>query len=123
MPGKSYKNSSLKGELFASLAVIFGITYVIPVAIFLINKNKFVRFYCLQSLVFFTVFVIIQWLSQFSTKLIFDVFSISLPIVPLVTVTAFIVWLLMVYKAWMGDTWKVPFIGVLTDKIIKSIKK
>jgi uncharacterized membrane protein len=39
---------------------------------------------------------------------------------PLVFILGLILWILMTYKAWQGDEWKVPFIGDLAVKLMKK---
>ncbi len=71
------------------------------------KKNRFVRFHAMQSTMFFAIAVGVQILLRivsiepFSFLLfLFVVFPISV-----------VVWLLMMYKAYQGEEYKLPLVG------------
>jgi len=41
-------------------------------------------------------------------------------LVPLVGIITFILWLLLIYKAWMGENWEVPVLGKITKNLLKK---
>ena len=41
----------------------------------------------------------------------------------LLTILGFVLWLTMVYKAWLGDEWEVPVLGALSKKVLKRFSK
>ncbi len=104
--------TGLKKETSAALATLLGPTLVVPVLFILLEKDEFVRFWAFQSIVVYLALFILNWV------LVFTVFLIVLT--PLVFVLGLVLWLLMTYKAWQGDSWKVPFIGDLAVKLMKK---
>jgi len=38
----------------------------------------------------------------------------------LVGILMFVLWLLLIYKAWMGESWEVPVFGKLAKKLLKK---
>jgi len=75
------------------------------------KKNRFVRFHALQSIV---VFITLAIASAFLTWLPFigDFFG------AVIGILAFILWVVLMYKAYQGELYKVPIAGELTEKIL-----
>jgi uncharacterized membrane protein len=76
-------------------------------AIFLVveKRNRFVRFHAMQSTIFFAIAVLAQILLRVIPVI---GFLLSLFVVFPVSV---IVWLLMMYKAYHGEEYKLPIVG------------
>jgi uncharacterized membrane protein len=76
-------------------------------AIFLVveKKNRFVRFHAMQSTIFFALAVALQILLRVIPVIGFLLFLF------LVLPVSAIVWLLMMYKAYQGEEYKLPLIG------------
>lgn len=105
--------TGLKKETSAALAVLFAPTIVVPVVLLLIEKDEFVRFHAAQILVVGLSLFVLQWAMAITI--------ILLPLVPILTIIGFVVWLILVYKAWMGEKWQVPFFGKLTKQLINKL--
>jgi len=98
-----------------------GLAYVtiIPAIIFLVlepyNKNRFVRFHSFQS-IFFHVAWVILWVALGIFGHIPLLGWASLLLWPLVGLAGFVLWLVMVFKAYQGQWFKLPVIGNLAEQ-------
>lgn len=102
--------TGLKRETAGALAYVLGpITGVI---FFIIEKDPFVRFHAMQSIVVFVGLFVLQW--------VLGLTLILLPLVPIVGILSFILWLILIYKAWQGQEWEVPIFGKFARKLIKK---
>jgi uncharacterized membrane protein len=102
--------SGIKKETAGALAYVLGpITGVI---FLIIEKDPFVKFHAMQSIVVFVGLFILQWILGFTIVL--------LPLVPLVGIASFVLWLILIYKAWQGDSWEVPFFGKVARNLVKK---
>ena len=94
-------STGLKKNTAAALSYVLG---PITGVIFLImEKDKFVRFHAMQSIVVSVTMFVLQWVLGLTIVL--------LVLVPLVGIVGFILWLVMIYKAWQGEEWEVPVLG------------
>lgn len=97
----------------AALAVVLAPTVVGTLVLLFLEKDPFVRFYAVQVLLTGFVIVVLQW---------FLVFSVILSsLAGLLTILGFVLWLIMVYRAWQGDEWEVPVLGNLTKQLMKRL--
>lgn len=102
--------TGLKKETAGALAYVLGpITGVI---FLIIDKDPFVRFHAMQSIVVFVFFFVLQW--------VLGLTLILLPLVPIVGIITFILWLVLIYKAWQGNEWEVPFLGKFARRLVKK---
>lgn len=100
----------LKKESAATLAVLLGPTIVIPFAIFLLEKDRYVRFYALQSIVVFLGLIIIGQVVSF--------LPFVFPFSGLVWIVGFVVWLVLVYSAWNNREFSLPIVGQITNRFL-----
>ncbi|OGM55901.1 hypothetical protein A3E46_01665 [Candidatus Woesebacteria bacterium RIFCSPHIGHO2_12_FULL_46_16] len=99
--------TGLKKETAGALAYVLGpITGVI---FLVLEKDPFVRFHSMQSIVVFVGLFVLQWILGFTI--------ILLPLVPLVGILSFVLWLILIYKAWQGQEWQVPFFGKIARNL------
>lgn len=102
--------TGLKKETAGALAYVLGpITGVI---FLVIEKDPFVRFHAMQSIVVFVALFVLQWALGLTL--------ILLPLVPIVGIVSFILWLMLIYKAWQGNEWEVPGLGKFARKLVKK---
>ena len=95
----------------AALSYVLGpITGVI---FLVLEKDPFIRFHAMQSVVVFLVLFVLQW--------VLGLTIILLPLVPLISVLAFVLWLLLIYKAWQGEEWEVPVLGKYARNFGKKV--
>lgn len=91
-----------KATGLAVVAYLFGL--VSGIILFLISKDKFVRFHALQSIGFSVVAAIIQYVIG------------AAPVVGgglswLVNLIVFVLWIMLMVKAYQGEEYKLPVIG------------
>ncbi|MBN1168560.1 hypothetical protein JXA63_01580 [Candidatus Woesebacteria bacterium] len=94
------------------------LSYVIPVlsgVVFLIlEKDPFVRFHAMQNIVLFTVLTVLQ--------VLFTATIFLIPLASLIWLLGFVLWLLLIYKAWKGEEWEVPVLGKYARKFVAKLK-
>jgi len=76
----------------------------------LIEKDPFVRFHAMQSIITFGLLTLI-W-----------VFPLFWLLTPLFGLVGFILWLVLIYKAYQGEEFKLPWIGEFAKKQLTRIK-
>ena len=107
----SKSTTGLKKETAGALSYVLG---PITGLIFLIlEKDSFVRFHAMQSIIF-GVFV-------FVINTVLGLTIILAPIVSLLALGEFALWLIMIYKASQGEMWKIPFLGKYVDQFSSKI--
>jgi len=95
------------GALSYVLGPVTGVVFL------LLEKDPFVRFHAMQSVVVFLTLFLLQW--------VFGLTIILLALVPLISILSFVLWLLLIYKAWQGDEWEVPVLGKYARKFVKKV--
>jgi len=115
------KGTGLKKETAAALATLLGPTIVVPILFLLIEKDEFVRFWAMQSVVTSVVLFVIFW--------VIGIFAFTIVLAPLVAfingvlmLLGFLLWLLFVYKAWQGEMWVAPLVGKIAQNLLKKAK-
>ena len=98
-------SSGLDANVAAALSYLVG--FVSGLIFLLVEKdNKFVRFHAMQSTLFFIGIVIIDVLLRVLVPILGALVVIFL-LIPL----SAIVWLVMMYKAYQGEDYKLPLVG------------
>ena len=100
-------NKNVAGALAYVLGPITGVVFLI------LEKDPFVRFHAVQSIVVFLGLFILQAVMGMTIVLI--------ALVPLVGIAGFILWLLLIYKAWQGQEWEVPFLGKIVRQLVAKV--
>lgn len=95
------------GALAYVLGPVTGVVFLV------LEKDAFVRFHAMQSTVLFGVLFLLQW--------VFGLTIILLPLVPLISLFGFVLWLLLIYKAWQGEEWEVPVLGKYVRQLVKKV--
>ena len=83
--------------------------------IFLIleKKNQFVRFHAMQSIVTFGALTIIQ--------IIFSFIPVAGWILNMIIgILMFVLWVVLMYRAYQGQMYKLPLAGNITESLLKS---
>ena len=93
----------------AALAYVLG--WLTGIVFLIIEKDSFVRFHAMQSVVTFGALTILTLL-----PVIGGVLS------PLVIILGFILWLLLIYKAYQGEEFKLPWLGDWAKKLLGKMK-
>lgn len=104
--------TGLSKNTSAALSYVLGpITGVI---FLVLEKDPYVRFHAMQSIVTFVALFALDWALAFTL--------ILAVLIPLVGIVAFILWLLLIYKAWQGDEWEVPLLGKVARQLLNRGK-
>ena len=94
-----------------------GLSYVLGpitgVTFLLLEKNKFVRFHAMQSIVVFGSFFILGWVLAFTV--------ILAPLSGILGILSFVSWLLLIFKAWQGEEFEYPVLGGYARKFVKKV--
>lgn len=111
--------SGLQPNLAAALSYLVG--FITGIIFFLIEKeNKYVRFHAMQSILFGAAWIILV--------IVLQVLSIALAFIPyvgwifslliwvVIGLGGFVLWLLLMYKAYQGEKFKLPVIGDIAEK-------
>ena len=99
-------SKEVAGALSYVLGPITGIVFLV------LEKNSFVRFHAMQSIVLYVALFVLRQIFSFT------IFLSGL--VPLLVILGFVLWLLLIYKAWQGDEWEVPFIGKIARQLVSK---
>jgi len=101
---------NVAGALSYILGALTGILFLV-----LDGQRPFVRFHAVQSIVL-TVALVVLWI-------VLGVLSMVLAVIPIIgwlvgillslglSLGGLILWLYLMYRAWSGDEWEVPFVG------------
>lgn len=96
-----------KSTGLAVVAYLFGL--ISGIIIYLISKDKFLKFHALQSILFSVVWAIIGWILT-------AIPGIGGVLDNIVNLVLFIVWIVLMVKAYKGEEYKLPVIGDLAAK-------
>ena len=104
--------TGLKKETAGALSYVLG--PITGIVFLVLEKDSFVRFHAMQSIVTFVGLFILQWAFAFTV--------ILLVFVPLISIVGFALWLILIYKAWQGEKWEVPVLGKIAKQLLGKIK-
>jgi len=99
------------GGLADNVAGALAYVTIIPAILFLVlepfNKKRFVRFHAFQSLFFCVAWIIIGVGLSF----------VSIPLLwTMVRLAMFVIWLILMFKAYQGQMFKLPVIGDIAEQ-------
>ncbi len=114
MAEKSGSNEKLVGAVAYLLGPVTGI-----VLLLVEKSNAFMRFHAMQStLVFGGIFLlnvvlgivpVLGWI-------------VALVLSPIIMLVSFVLWLLLMWKAFNGEKYKLPYFGDLAEKQLSKLK-
>ena len=119
----TWDGDAMVGVLPERIAGALAYVTLIPPAVFLLvdpyKRNFFVRFHSIQHLLlwgcgiaagiaFWIVATVLLWIPYLGV-LVF-------PLGALLVLAGFVLWLLLLIKAWQGEVFKLPFIGAIAEK-------
>lgn len=105
---KSISNEKLMGALAYLLGPFTGI-----ILLFVEKDNEFVRFHAMQSTIVFGAIILFNIVLGIVPVLGWIIAIILSPIIGLV---AFVLWFILMWKAYSGEKFKLPYIGNLAEK-------
>ena len=107
------------GGLDDNVAGALAYVTIIPAIVFLVlepfNRRRFVRFHSFQCL-FFAVAWTVLWIGLSIIAHIPFLGWMTILIWPLVSLVGFVIWLILVLKAYQGQMFKLPIIGDMAEK-------
>jgi len=110
----SSSSGGLEPNIAALLGYLIGILAVVWLVIEPYNKNRFIRFHAFQAIGFFVATVVLSIALTILSFIIGMVPGLNLILIvlwPLLWLAIFIVWLLLMFKAYKNEMWKLPVIG------------
>jgi uncharacterized membrane protein len=87
----------------AALSYVLG--WLTGIVFLLIEKDKFVRFHAMQSIITFGLLTVLSFVPVIGWMLS-----------PLLWIVGFILWLVLIFKAYQGEEFKLPWIGDFAQK-------
>lgn len=103
------KGTGLSKNIAAALCYVLG--WVTGLAFLLIEKeDKFVRFHAMQSVVTFGLLTVASFVPLIGWFLS-----------PLIMIIAFILWLVLIVKAYQGEEFELPVVGRLARQWLRKI--
>ena len=103
--------TGLKKTTAGALAYVLG--PVTGIIFLVIDKDPFVRFHAMQSTVVFVALFVLQW--------VLGITIILFPLSALIGIVSFVLWLILIYKAWQGQEWEVPVLGKIAKNLLKKV--
>lgn len=103
------KGTGLPKNTAAALSYVLG--WLTGIVFLLIEKEPFVRFHAMQSVIIFGALTIIAILPV-----------VGWVLSPLVMILGFVLWLVLIYKAYQGEEFKLPVIGDFAKKQLSKMK-
>jgi uncharacterized membrane protein len=109
-------STGIQANVAGLLCYVLG--WVTGLIFFLIEKeNKFVRFHALQSIIVFGALCVFQIVigsfTMIGLSFIAPLFSL---VTGLVALLAFILWIVLMIKAYQGEMFKLPIAGDIAEK-------
>ncbi len=90
-------SKNVAGALSYVLGLITGVLFLV------VEKDPFVRFHAMQSIVFSV--------AVFALNMVLGFTIILAVVLPLLWIVEFVLWLMLIYKAWQGNEWELPVLG------------
>lgn len=101
-------NPNVSGLLCYLLGFISGIIFLI-----IEKENKFVRFHALQSILTFGFLFVFKIIASFIP-------FIGWTLIPIIGIVAFILWIILMVKAYGGEYFKVPIVGNMAEQKLQG---
>src|ERR1700691_2406480 len=107
------------GGLTDNVAGALAYVTIIPAIVFLVmepyNRNRFIRFHSFQS-IFAAVAWTALWIALSIVVHMPFLVWLTFLIWPLVSLAGFVIWVILVLKAYQGQKFKLPVIGDIAEK-------
>ncbi len=110
-------DENVEGALCYVIGFITGIVFLV-----MEKESKFVKFHAWQSiLTFFALWVLNMIISALLGAILpWSMFGIVTGLVSLVSLVGFIIWIVLILKAYQGEKYKLPVIGDIAEKQSQS---
>lgn len=103
------KGTGLPKNTAAALSYVLG--WITGIVFLLIEKDPFVRFHAMQSVITFGALTVISFVPVIGWLL-----------TPVIGIVAFVLWLVLIFKAYQGEEFKLPIVGEFAKKQLSKIK-
>lgn len=103
------KGTGLSKNTAAALSYVLG--WLTGIVFLLIEKDPFVRFHAMQSIIVFGALTILSFIP-----------IIGWVLTPLIGIVGFVLWLVLIFKAYQGEEFKLPVVGEFAKKQLGKIK-
>src|SRR6266853_4994416 len=120
-PTPTLSAAGLDENLACALCYVLGLlTGVLFLVLAPYNQNRLIRFHAFQS-----IFLNIAWIAVYIVISIVSVVLLPIPVLGFILsvllhlaagLGAFILWLMLMYKAYNKERWVLPFVGPLAEK-------
>ncbi|PIU02301.1 hypothetical protein COT66_00925 [Candidatus Shapirobacteria bacterium CG09_land_8_20_14_0_10_49_15] len=92
-------------------ALAYGLGWLTGIIMLLVEKDPFVRFHAMQSIITFGLLTLISLVPV-----------VGWALSPMVMIVGFVLWLVLIFKAYQGEKFKLPVIGNFAEKQLGRIK-
>jgi uncharacterized membrane protein len=105
-------------------ALCYVLGWVTGIIFLFIDKRPFVRFHAAQSIVVFGVLTIVYWIFNafFFTMLFSGGYALFWLLRDVVGLAFFILWILLMFKAYQGQRFRVPVAAEFADSLAGKVK-
>jgi len=103
------QGTGLPKNTAAALSYVLG--WLTGIIFLLIEKDPFVRFHAMQSIITFGILTLLSFVPV-----------IGWILSPLVMIVGFILWLVLIFKAYQGEEFKLPVVGEFAKKQLGRMK-
>ncbi|HTY44464.1 MAG TPA: DUF4870 domain-containing protein [Patescibacteria group bacterium] len=101
----------MQANVAALLSYLVG--FITGIIFYVIEKeNKFVRFHAMQSIIAFGGLFVLNMVLAFIP-------FIGWVLMPVVSIVSLILWILLMVKAYQGESFKLPIVGDMAEKQVK----
>lgn len=115
MAENTFSNEKMVAAVSYLLGPITGI-----VVLLIEKKNEYVRFHAMQSTLVFGAILLLNIVLGIIPIL---GWVIAIILSPLITLASFVLWLLLMWKAFSGEKFKLPYFGDLAVKQLAKLGK
>lgn len=114
MAEKGNGDDKLKGAITYFLGPVTGIVFLL-----IEKKSAYIRFHAMQSTLVFGAILLLNIILGIIPVL---GWLVALIISPLIALVAFVLWILLMWKAFNGEKYKLPYFGELAERQLAKIK-
>jgi uncharacterized membrane protein len=120
-PGAAPQAGGLTDNMAAALCYVLGLlTGILFLVLAPYNQNRLIRFHAFQSIFLhlgmIAVMIGLMVLTGILRLIPFLGVMLSFVLYPIVGLCFFVLWLVMMYKAYNGERWVLPVVGALAEK-------
>jgi len=109
MAAKEKAGTGLPKNTAAALSYLLG--WLTGILFLILEKDEFVRFHAMQSILVFGAITVLSFVPVLGWMLS-----------PLLMIVGFVLWLVLIYKAYQGEKFELPVVGEFAKKQLKKVK-